>query len=106
VDRRQGQHPHRSIWDSVLGLAIVIGTLLAVGLIFAYPLSASTSPIATIRLLTEAEVTGTAIILGEIAEIDYHLPDENDQTRQALLDIHIGRAPAAWQLPSNRHRSN
>jgi flagella basal body P-ring formation protein FlgA len=80
-----------------LGLAIVIGTLLAVGLIFACPLSATTSPVATISLFTEAEVTGTAIILGEIAEIDYHLPDENDEARQGLLDIHIGRAP----LPGN-----
>jgi flagella basal body P-ring formation protein FlgA len=97
VGKRQRQYPNRSIRDSVLGLAIVIGTLLAVGLIFACPLSATTSPVATISLFTEAEVTGTAIILGEIAEIDYHLPDENDEARQGLLDIHIGRAP----LPGN-----
>lgn len=97
MGKRQGQHPNRSIRDSVLGPAIVIGTLLAVVLISTCPLSATTSPVATIRLLNEAEVTGTAIILGEIAEIDYHLPDENDKARQALLDIHIGRAP----LPGN-----
>jgi flagella basal body P-ring formation protein FlgA len=80
-----------------IGLAVLLGVVLALSLVWTGPLSAATQPLATITLLSEAEVVGTVITLGEIAEIDYHLSEEEGKARLDLEEINVGRAP----LPGN-----
>lgn len=80
-----------------IGLAVLLGVVLALSLVWTDPLSAATQPLATITLLSEAEVVGTVITLGEIAEIDYHLSEEEGKARLDLEEINVGRAP----LPGN-----
>lgn len=80
-----------------MGLVIAAAAIVAMSLVFARSLSATTPPLATITLLPEAEVVGTAITLGEIAEIDYHMTREDQTTSPELNEIYVGRAP----LPGN-----
>ncbi|NLJ86869.1 MAG: flagellar basal body P-ring formation protein FlgA [Firmicutes bacterium] len=76
-----------------MGLAL-LAAILALGLPSIVLASASEYPIATIYLRPEAEVTGTSITLGEIADIESHVEDD---TPAALAGLHVGRAP----LPGN-----
>ena len=80
-----------------IGLAMVFGAVLVLSLVLACPLLAATPPLATITLRSEATVTGTAITLGEIARIDYHLSEEEGKAKPKLEQINVGRAP----LPGN-----
>ncbi len=74
-------------------LVVVLGAVLAVFMSYVGLLSAETLPLATIRLLPEAEVTGTAITLGEIAQIEYHPSQETQQEELDLASLYVGRAP-------------
>jgi flagella basal body P-ring formation protein FlgA len=81
---------------------LLAAVLLALEIGFSYPLSAAVPPKATITLLSSAEVQGIDILLGDIAEIEYHLEEEDAGLKQDLAKIPVGRAP----LPGKSRKIN
>ena len=76
--------------------------LLALGIGFSHCVSAAALPGATITLLPSAEVQGADILLGDIAQIEYHLEDAGEKPKQDLAKVYVGRAP----LPGKSRRIN
>lgn len=88
-------------WIKGLGV-LLAAVLLAVGVGASCPLAAAVLPKATITLRSSAEVQGLDILLGDIAEIQYHLEEGSGGLNQDLARISVGRAP----LPGKSRKIN
>ncbi len=81
---------------------VLLVMLLIVGSGSSYSLFAAALPWATITLLPSAEVQGADILLGDIAQIEYHLEDAAEKPERDLAKVYVGRAP----LPGKSRKLN